>query len=306
MPEDAMRTKERIISLLRMSGPSLPVHVSKATGLSILFSSAFLSELFYESKIKISNLKVGSSPLYFLPGQEYQLERFAQYLKGKEKEAFNLIKEKRFLKDSEQEPAIRVALRELKDFAIPFKKDEEMYWRYFTSPKEELVTAEKPKEEIIIQKEVPKEETKAPLVQKKETKKAIPEKKKVADIFETPKREETEKKKPARKRGGNKRHDDKFFNRVKESLSKKSIEIIDIQDFNKSELILKVKENKEEKMLIAYNKKRLTEEDLIKAYKKSAETDLPCIVLGAGELSKKFKDLISAIKGLNRIDEIEQ
>lgn len=299
-----MQIKEKIISLLKMNGPSLPVHVSRATGLSILFASAFLSELIYESKIKISNLKIGSSPLYFLPGQEFQLERFSQYVKGKEKEALLLLKEKKFLKDSEQEPAIRIAIREIKDFAIPFKKDEEIYWRYFNVAKEELFEKEKQKTELKIPEKIEEKKEIQQTIQKKEPKKIAHEKKKELNIFETPAKEIAEKKKIVKKRNS-KKHDDKFFNKIKEFLLKKNIEITDIIGLSKNELILKVKENQEEKLLVAYNKKRLTEIDLIRAHKKSAEANLPYIVLSSGELPKKFKDLILAIKELSRIDKIE-
>jgi len=298
MPQDAMQIKERIISLLRINGPSLPVHIAKGTGLSILFASAFLSELFYEKKINISNLKVGNSPLYFLPGQEPQLERFFQYLKSKEKEAFLLLKEKRFLKDEEQHPAIRVALREIKDFAVSLKKDEEIYWRYFTIPEEDLNKKEAARE-IVIEKaeEIPIQENKQK--EKIETQEAEEN----LDIFnekETPK----EKKKVTRKRTI-KKHDEQFFNKIKEFLSNKDIEIIDIQSFNKNDLVLKIKENKEEKLLIAYNKKRIISSDLMKAYKKASEANLPYIILSLGEPAKNLKELISAIRGLSEINKIE-
>ena len=293
-----MQIKERIISLLRINGPSLPVHIAKGTGLSILFASAFLSELFYEKKINISNLKVGNSPLYFLPGQEPQLERFFQYLKSKEKEAFLLLKEKRFLKDEEQHPAIRVALREIKDFAVSLKKDEEIYWRYFTIPEEDLNKKEAARE-IVIEKaeEIPIQENKQK--EKIETQEAEEN----LDIFnekETPK----EKKKVTRKRTI-KKHDEQFFNKIKEFLSNKDIEIIDIQSFNKNDLVLKIKENKEEKLLIAYNKKRIISSDLMKAYKKASEANLPYIILSLGEPAKNLKELISAIRGLSEINKIE-
>jgi hypothetical protein len=275
--QDAMQIKENIISLLRMNGPSLPVHIAKGTGLSILFASAFLSELFYEKKVNISNLKIGNSPLYFLPGQEPQLERFSQYLKSKEKEAFNLLKEKKFLKDSEQQPAIRVALREIKDFAIPFKREEEIYWRYFTVPEEEL--EKKPEKEIVIQEKSEKE----------------------LGIFEKEEIKRKEKKKPSKKKISKKK-EGKFFNKVKEFLSEKNIEILDIQSFNKNDLMLKIKENEEEKILIAYNKKRISNMDLIKACKKSIEENLPYVVLSLGEPAKNLRDLISAIKNLSGVD----
>ena len=287
MPQDAMQIKERIISLLKMNGPSLPVHIAKGTGQSILFASAFLSELFYEKKISISNIKVGNSPLYFIQGQEPQLERFYTYLNSKEKEAFLLLKDKKFLKDSEQQPAIRVALREIKDFAIPFKNQEEIYWRYFIVPEEEFNKEEerKIKKEILPEEKTEKKDLEELKIFEKENKK--PHKKKII------------------KKKSNQKQDDNFFNRVKEFLSKEGIEIIDIQSFNKNNLFLKIKENQEEKLLIAYNKKRITDTDLIKAYNKSLEENLPYIVLSLGDSAKKLRDLILAIKDLSRIEKIE-
>lgn len=291
MQQDAMQIKEKIISLLRLGGPSLPVHIAKGTGLSILFASAFLSELFYEKKIIISNIKVGNSPLYFLSGQEPQLERFSSYLKSKEKEAFLLLKEKKFLKDSEQEPAIRVALREIKDFAIPFRKEDEVYWKYFTVPESELSEKRKPEKEIIIEEE-PEEEIKEEVEKKLE-------------IFDEEKETKKPEKKKITKRKTSQKQDENFFNRIKEFLSEKNIEIVDIQSFNKNDLVLKIKEDKKEKLLIAYNKKRIISTDIMKAYKKSLEANLPYVILSLGEPVKKLKELIFAIRDLSKIDKIE-
>ena len=113
-----------------------------------------------------------------------------------------------------------------------------------------------------------------------------------------------EKKKTARKRTG-KKHDEQFFNKIKEFLSEKNIEIVDIQSFNKSDLVLKIKENEEEKILVAYNKKRIISSDLMKAYKKAVEASLPYMILSLGEPAKNLKELISAIKELSEIDKIE-
>jgi len=121
--QNTLGIKEKILLILQKRGPSLPVHIAKEIGLSMLFASAFLSELVSEKNIKISNMKIGNSPIYFLLGQEPMLEKFSQHLKSKEKEAFILLKEKKFLRDKEQDPAIRVALRTIKFFAIAFKKN---------------------------------------------------------------------------------------------------------------------------------------------------------------------------------------
>ena len=269
--QDTSQLKEKILSTLRKRGPSLPVHIAGEIEMSALFASAFLSELFSEKRIKISNMKVGNSPLYFLSGQEPMLERFSQHLKSKEKDAFILLKEKKFLKDDEQEPAIRVALRAIKDFAIPFKKDEQIIWRYLTVPEVEL----------------------------KEKSKKIKKIEEKLDIFD-----KKPKKKIIRKKVSQKRND-KFFNRVKEFLSEKFIEIEDIESFNKNELILRVKVRGEEKLLVAYNKKRINENDLIKADKKASELNLSYIVLSLGRPLKKLNNLIDAVKNLSVIEKIE-
>ena len=85
--QDTSDIKKKIIFIFKQRGPSLPVHIARGTGLSMLFASAFLSELLSERKIKMSHMKVGNSPIYFLPGQETYLENFAHHLNNKEKEA---------------------------------------------------------------------------------------------------------------------------------------------------------------------------------------------------------------------------
>lgn len=130
--------KTRIISVLQRRGPSLPIQIAKDISMSSLFVSAFLSELTDEGKIKVSTLKVGGSPLYYLEGQETSLENFQKYMHPKEGEAFQLLKNNKILKDSSQEPAIRVALRQIKDFAFLFKKDDELYWRYLAVTEKEV------------------------------------------------------------------------------------------------------------------------------------------------------------------------
>ncbi len=134
---------KKIIRILENKGPSLPIQIAKEIGMSSLFVSAFLSELASEKRIKISHLKVGGSPLYFLAGQEQALEKFHKFLHSKESEAFLLLKEKKVLKDSEQTPTTRVALRSIRDFAIGFKKQDEIFWRYMLVPESEIAKLSK-------------------------------------------------------------------------------------------------------------------------------------------------------------------
>ena len=275
-------------------GPSLPVHIASETGLSMLFASAFLSELLSEKKIKLSFMKVGKSPIYLIQGQEPMLERFSQHLKSKEKEAFELLKRKKFLKDEEQVPAIRIALREIRDFAVAFKKDEEIFWRYFTIPENEF----NPPKIKLIEKITHQEDKKKPEGEKS---KENTSDKQELNIFNKQKIIKTSPK----KRTATKKNNDKFFNKIKEFLFKQSIEILDIENFNKNDLVLRVKIKGEEKLLVAYNKKRISEEDILNAYKKATEFNLKYIILSLGEPLKKINNLIKAIKDLSEIEKIE-
>ncbi len=307
--QDAAHIKEKIISLFQRNGPSLPIHVAKETGLSLLFSSAFLSELLSEKKIKLSNMRVGSSPIYFLPEHESQLEKFAHHLKSKEKDAFILIQAKKILKDSQQEPAIRVALRSIRDFAIPFKNDDEIYWRYFTTTEEEIrnMFEEKP---IAPSPQVnPSPSTQSlPNPEPEKEEKIIPQEDQIESneqekVTLTLQKKEKPKKTVQKKKP--QKQDDKFFNKLKESLSSKGIEILDIENVSKNGIILKVKEHKKEKLLIAFNKKKIDESDIIKAAKEAKNAALPYSIFSLGEPSKKITGFIEAIRDLDEINKIE-
>ncbi len=355
MPQDAAQIRGRIISFIRDNGPSLPVQISKETGLSILFASAFLSELYGEKIINISNLRVGSSPLYFIPGQEPQLERFSQYVKGKEKEAYLLLKEKAILRDSELQPAIRVALREIKDFAVPFEKNNEIFWRYFLVKEPEKIDiieiAEQSEENSIIEnnfantnfsssggrggmdernQKLEQEEVKEEKINigeeifqenistelgKQEfsrvpekdgiTKENFDEAEKIVKIKKETTHKEKSPKKTENKVKKTDKKDDNFFNKIKDFLSKKEIEIVDIKEFKNNEALLKVKKNDKEQLLFAFNKKKITEKEILGAHKKAAEENMPYSILSLGETTKKLGDLISAIKNLSEIGKIE-
>ncbi len=317
--QNALEMKERILSILRRRGPSLPVHIAKETGLSILFAAAFLSELVADKKVKYSDMKVGSSPLYYINEHWPMLEKFGGHLKSKEKDAFNLLKERKFIRDREQSPQIRVALRTIKDFAVSFNRNGELIWRYYIIPESELAPdvikpLVKEKEEIIVPKiqaiEIEKKEKpievklekpiEIKIEKPKETKK---EHQKELNVLERPKKEKPRVKKSTKKKKS--KIDDNFFNKVKEWALGHSMEILDIHDFNKNELHLKVKKDGKEHLLVAYNKKRLTDADLVRANKKAKELGIGYAILSFGELQKKMSDIIDAAKNLSEIKKIE-
>lgn len=291
--QNTIELKDKIVSIIDKIGPCLPSQIAKETGLSILFASAFLSELISDNKIKMSFMRIGSSPIYFIPGQELLLEKFSDELKSKEREAFSLLKEKSFLKDREQTPAIRVALREIKDFAVPLKKGDEIYWRYFKAegqiPEENkgVIKTEDKKSE-------PQNFVNYPETTRKEEKKNIQKKVETKVV----KKKTTAKKSPGVKK-------DRFFEKVKDFLLKREIDILGIEDASRNEMILKVRSNGEENLLFAYNKKKINENDLIKSHKKAEKIGLKYIVISNGESPRKLNDLINAAKAVSGIEKLE-
>ncbi|MBI2546309.1 hypothetical protein HYV81_03955 [Candidatus Woesearchaeota archaeon] len=129
-------SREKILAFVRAQGPVIPSQIAKEVGTNILFASAMLSELVARKELKVSSVKIGGSPLYYIPGQEAQLEQYSGKLHEKERQAFEQLKEKRVLRDIQQAPVTRVALRSLKDFAVPlevsFNNQTEIFWKWHT------------------------------------------------------------------------------------------------------------------------------------------------------------------------------
>ncbi|MBI2152046.1 hypothetical protein HYU21_04935, partial [Candidatus Woesearchaeota archaeon] len=72
-----MLVQDQILEFLNVTGPTIPTKVAKTIKTDIIIASAHLSDLAAQKKIRISSLKLGGSPLYYLPGQEEQLYNFA-------------------------------------------------------------------------------------------------------------------------------------------------------------------------------------------------------------------------------------
>ena len=287
--EKALELRERIVEIVKAKGPVLPVQVAKEIGTNILMASAHLAELTASQRLKISTIKVGGSPLYYLQGQEPMLQKFIGNMNDKEKKAYDLLQQNRVLRDSEQEPVIRVVLREIRDFAVPLNVTHddktETFWKWYLTPngeaegiiKERLDILEKPAEKKIEEKKVEP----AP-------KQAIKEK-----IEAKP--EQSQKKEAKKYRPRDK--EDTFLRDIMKFFEKSKINIVS------SEVI---KRNSEIDFIVeipsvvgnlqyyckARNKKRISDSDLSNAYVKGQLKRLPVIVLSPGELSAKASEMI--------------
>lgn len=302
---DMVKNKEMIMRFISARGPCLPIHIAHDLKTDTIFASAFLSELYNEGKLKMTHMKVGSTSLYYSAGQEAQLENFTQYLNAKEKEAFFLLKKEKILKDESLEPAIRVAMNSIKDFALPFTDSSTnlKFWRYFLHSKEDTIKSfeekeqtNKPAEPIIKKTETPKTEEK----RERKEKKKEPEKAELIlslDISE----KEPEKSKE-------KEIVSPFIDLIKSHLEKKGIRIIKETLVKKKEYNALVSINSEfgeqEYHLTAKDKKKLKEEDLTEALKQAHEQRMPALILSQGEIDKKALPFFEKWKNLIKFDKI--
>jgi len=323
MAENAAQIKEHILSFIQARGPSLPVHVARSVNLSPLFASAFLSELYNESKLLMSHLRVGSSPLYLIKGQEEQLEKSIEHLNQREKEAFFLIKNKKVIQDEAQSPVMRVALRAIKDFALPYKhitnNQEKIYWRYHLIPEQEasmllnLTTItnqgkpEPPKIEVLqpllkteaeIQPPQPVIHEEKPITQEEDKKKKIKTKPKL--------QEEPQQQHPQTPKT---QAESEFGKKVISYLEKKNISLLHILEEEKKELTaivsLQTPLGQQEFLLTAKDKKKLSDADLSLAHHTALQNTMPALLLSTGDLDKKALTYLAKWKSLIKVEKLK-
>ena len=129
-----MDYRDKILSMAKIA-PVLPVQVAKALNTNSLFASAMLSELVSKDLLKVSNLTMGSSPLYYLPELGGQLQGYADRLNAKDKKAYDLLKEKKVLREDALDPLTRVSIKNIKDFSRPLEvtlnDKKEIFWKWY-------------------------------------------------------------------------------------------------------------------------------------------------------------------------------
>ncbi len=294
-----MDSKEKVIQTIRIRGPVIPAQIAKVIETDIMMASAILSELVSKNVLKISHVKFGSTPLYYLPGQESRLQDFAKNLHEKEKKAYDLLMQKKVMRDKLLEPVIRVALRNIKDFAVPLQvkinDGVEIFWKWYLITNEEaaktikeMVKLDKPKKEIKpVQRAIASKEQEKPREEQREIKRE-----------ELKKLPEKEFKKEEKKTFIDKTAEDAFLNEIKRFLEKNNIELIEEKIVKKkSDLDLIIEVPSAVGSLTYYckakSKKRISDSDLSSAFVQGQLKKLPVLFLTKGELTKKAKEMLS-------------
>jgi len=315
MPINMQDLKFKILEYVRRYGPCLPVQLSKQINSNILFAGAVLSELVANQKVKISIAKIGGSPVYYIPGQEPKLVMLYQYLHEKEKKAYDLLKQNKVLHDRSLEPYQRVALRELKDFAYPIQHENDLFWRWYMLSDEESINLIKEiyKKDSVVN-EVQKEQVKLEEVPKQEIKIELPQviqqqaieiKKEVQPVIEQKKleiiKEHIEQKTPVIKSKKVikrvKKDPNQFYTNLINYLDKKKIEKLE-EEITKKDKEFEIISNITSNMgtirflIVAKDKKKISDGDLSLAHNKAQLKKLPLIFLSNGDLMKSAKEYI--------------
>jgi hypothetical protein len=300
-----MDAKEKIIGFIRINGPSLPTGIAKKIEEDSFFVSAHLSELKEMGKIKISNVKVGGgSPLYYLPGQEAQLQKFSDNLGEKEKKVYDLLSQKKILRDSSLVPVFRAAIRSIKDFAFPFTVNingrKEIFWKWYTLANEEAgklvrdllgIKKEEKKEEK--RKEVT-EEIKPGVKEEEINKETQTEDKKLA---ERPKEKQA-------KLGEKPKPKSNFEDELRQYFDKNKIKILEENIIRKNSDIDFIVEVPSSVGSLKYyvkakSKKKINDGDLSTVFIQAQTKRLPALFLGKGDLTKKAEEMLeSEFKGM--------
>ncbi len=128
----SMLTKESVLKIVQEQGPVLPIQIKKILGGDTLLIGAVLSELTDAKQVLVSQTKFGTSPAYYITGQEKDLERLVPYLNSHQQKTLALLKEKKVVEDKRQNTESRIALRQLPDFSISLGIKGKSYWKWHT------------------------------------------------------------------------------------------------------------------------------------------------------------------------------
>jgi hypothetical protein len=231
-------------------------------------------------------MRIGSSPLYLLKTQKQQLETKTEHLKPTEREVQEKLKDKQIMLDKEESSATRVALRNLKDFALQSTQNNDIVWTYNFCP-EKPDTPPATKNPTITIAPDPKTISN-PTKQEQKDDAAI------IDSSQTShKKEQVVKEEPK-----------SFLNKIEAFLDPQNIKIVAIEAVDKTKVIAIIQTESEQQMLFAFNKKRITEKELLTCYKHSVKKNLKYRIITKDTPTKKMSETIHAYKSLSTIQKL--
>ncbi|MBI4441608.1 hypothetical protein HY639_05550 [Candidatus Woesearchaeota archaeon] len=303
---DGLLLKEKVLELIRIKGPQLPVQLATQLQINSTFAGAFLSELIADGKIRITSLKVGGSPVYYCPGQEIRLQSYSKYLNQREKEAYDLLGKERIVKDDDLQPVMRVAMRSIKDFAMPLRvtteRESAIFWKWYLLTDQEMhpllekkLGIKEPQQEV---PQIPPEEKKqvfspspveTVLRMPRPAKEAVKQKEPV----QVPLPEAPSAPVPIESAQG-----DPFMQAVQAYFAEKGVTVLSCTIEKKNTSLDCIVQVPTPLGPITYyctakKKKRCSDADINAGYIKAAAKHMPYMFLSTGELPKKVKEFVA-------------
>lgn len=310
-----MFDEDKILAFIRSKGPILPVQLGSEIKKDLMITGAILSDLSKSKKILISNTKVGGSPVYYLKEQGFKLQDLYKYLNEKDKRAYDLLKQRRVLRDVTLTPLLRVSLRNIKDFAKPVEvtvgKTKEIFWRWYLTASQDSETiiksyfqqqqvSKKPEEQKQqIQKTKP--QNTQPQAQNSKTKKPKSKPRQTSNKEISPKKEQEEfmQEKPAQQElvKPKEPENDSLHELTKKYFNNKHIIIKNIDVIRKkSEIDYEIEVPSTVGNIMYYckvkSKKKVNDSDLASVFVKGQLKKLPVLFLTRGKLTKKAKEML--------------
>lgn len=297
-----MASKEEILQFVKQNGPVIPNDVKKELGSDTFMISALLSELKSNGHVKVTHTKVGGSPAYYAPGQESKLENLKKHLNEKDQRTVDRLKEKKVLRDKEEEMLIRVSLRKIKDFAkaleVNVRGEKEIFWKWHLTPRDEVEKLirerfAKNKPQVESKKE-PEEKQEKQKEEEEDTEKKEESSKQETEEKKTEEKKQKEDKKEQKKK---KKSEDEFLQQLHEYFDEKDIEIVKENVVRKNsdiELQIKIPSpvGNMQYFCKARNKKRCNDGDLSSAHIKGQSLKLPVMFITTGEVTNKAEDMM--------------
>ena len=304
--------REQILVMAQVK-PLLPGDVAKALSTNLIMASAMLSELADNKKLKISKLKVGSSPLYFLPEKAELLENFVGSLNEKDRKTVEILKNALVLRDCALDPLTRVSLRQISDFSKPVEvlvnNKTELFWKwhllsdsdaelrikqilYFEEKKVEAQTL------VVEQKPVLQIQTAVKLVADKQMQNSEHFKNsELATVVDVQTNQVVYKQKIP------KISKNEFFSKISSFFDGNKIKILEQFQLKISEFDFVIELPSPVGQLTYYckarNKKKITGADVSAVFVQGQLRKLPSLLLTDGELNKQGKELLQQLKGVS-------
>ena len=279
---------DKVLEVVKFHGPLQPLDVRKVIGRGdSIVIGAELSSLASRGHVKVTTVKRGGSPFYYVPGTESKLERVAEFLNEKDIRAYNFLKEKKILRDKSQEPLTRVSLRSIKDYSkqlvVKVNGENEIFWRYFLISENDAIAAIKnafkPKTETKPSPtpvQAPKPTEKKPVIQESQ--------KSIVDVEHSQQTNELFE-----------QSEDKFLKSIQKFFDEKGIRVKEAKLIRKGsdyEFIIEMQTSvgPAEYYCKAKGKKKCSDGDLSTAYLQGQTRRIPVVFITTGEVAKKAKE----------------